>query len=56
LNRITFALAEAVVNAVLCDALRRKAGDFLAQQAPRLDKANVRDELRPLARAAGVDL
>jgi DNA-binding transcriptional MerR regulator len=50
------ALAEAVVNAVLRDALRRKAGDFLAQQAPRLDKADVRDDLRPLARAAGVDL
>lgn len=50
------ALAEDVVNAVLRDALRRKAGEFLAQQAPRLDNASVRDELVPLARAAGLDL
>lgn len=50
------ALAEAVVDAVLRDALRRKAGEFLAQQAPHLDSANIRDELRPLARAAGLDL
>jgi DNA-binding transcriptional MerR regulator len=50
------ALAEAVVNAVLRDALRRKAGEFLAQQAPRLDTADLRDEFRPLARAAGLDL
>jgi DNA-binding transcriptional MerR regulator len=50
------ALAEAVVSAVLRDALRRKAGEFLAQQARRLDSADVRDELRPLARAAGIDL
>jgi DNA-binding transcriptional MerR regulator len=50
------ALAEAVMDAVLRDALRRKAGQFLAQQAPRLDSAEVRDELRPLARAAGIDL
>lgn len=49
------ALAEAVVNAVLRDALRRKAGEFLAQQAQRLDNPDVRDELRPLARAAGLD-
>lgn len=49
-------LAEAVVDAVLRDALRRKAGEFLAQQAPRLDGAGVRDELGPLARAAGLDL
>ena len=49
------ALAEAVVNAVLRDALRRKAGEFLAQQAPRMDSAGVRDELSPLARAAGLD-
>ena len=50
------ALAEEVVNAVLRDALRRKAGEFLAQQAPRMDSADVRDELRPLARAAGLEL
>jgi DNA-binding transcriptional MerR regulator len=49
-------LAEAVTDAVLREALRRKAGEFLAQQAPRLGSANVRDELRPLARAAGLDL
>jgi len=49
-------LAEEVVDAVLREALRRKAGEFLAQQAPRLDRAEVRDELRPLARAAGLDL
>lgn len=50
------ALAEAVVDAVLRDALRRRAGEFLAQQASRLDSADVRDELRPLARAAGIDM
>jgi DNA-binding transcriptional MerR regulator len=49
-------LAEDVVNVVLRDALRRKAGEFLAQQASRLDSATVRDELRPLVRAAGLDL
>jgi DNA-binding transcriptional MerR regulator len=49
------ALAEAVVNTVLRDALRRKAGEFLAQQATHLDSADVRDELRPLARAADLD-
>jgi DNA-binding transcriptional MerR regulator len=49
-------LAEAVVDVVLRDALRRKAGEFLAQQAPRLDSADIRDELRPLTRAAGLDL
>jgi DNA-binding transcriptional MerR regulator len=49
-------LAEAVMDAVLREALRRKAGEFLAQQAPRLGSGNVRDELRPLARAAGLDL
>lgn len=36
------ALAEAVVNAVLRDALHRKAGEFLAQQAIRLDNAAAR--------------
>jgi DNA-binding transcriptional MerR regulator len=50
------ALAEEVVNAVLRDALRRRAGEFLAQQATRMDSAAVRDELRPLARAAGLEL
>jgi len=49
-------LAEAVVDAVLRDALRRKAGEFLAQQAQYLDSAGVRDEIRPLARATDLDL
>jgi DNA-binding transcriptional MerR regulator len=49
-------LAEEVVAAVLRDALRRKAGEFLAQQAQHLDSAGVSDEIRPLARAAGLDL
>ena len=55
LQRLT-ALAEEVLNAVLRDALRRNAGEFLARQAPRLESADLRDELRPLARAAGLDL
>jgi DNA-binding transcriptional MerR regulator len=50
------ALAEEVVDAVLRDALRHKAGEFLAQQAAHLDSTEVRDELRPLVRAAGLDL
>jgi DNA-binding transcriptional MerR regulator len=50
------ALAESVVDAVLRDALRREAGAFLAQQAARLDRAEVRDELLPHARAAGFDV
>jgi len=49
-------LAEAVTDAVLRDALRDKAGEFLAQQASRLDSADIRDEFRPLAHAAGLDL
>ena len=49
-------LAESVVDAVLRDALRREAGEFLAQQAARLDIAEVRDELLPHARAAGLDV
>lgn len=49
-------LAESVVDTALRDALRRKAGEFLAQQAARLDKAEIRDELRPLVRAAGFDV
>ncbi len=49
-------LAESVVDAVLRDALRREAGEFLAQQAACLDKAEVRDEFRPLVRAAGLDM
>jgi len=48
-------LAEAVVDVALRDALRRKAGDFLVQQASRLDQAEVLDRLRPLTRAAGLD-
>jgi DNA-binding transcriptional MerR regulator len=50
------ALAESVVDAVLRDALRRQAGEFLAQQAARLDIAEVRDEILPHARAAGLDV
>jgi DNA-binding transcriptional MerR regulator len=49
-------LAEQVVDAVLRDALRRRAGEFLARQAPHLDNVEIRDELRPLARAAGLDI
>ena len=49
-------LAEAVVDTVLRDALRHKAGEFLAQQAAHLDDAGIRDELGPIARAAGSDL
>jgi DNA-binding transcriptional MerR regulator len=49
-------LAESVVETALRDALRRKAGEFVAEQAARLDNAEIRDELRPLARAAGVDI
>jgi DNA-binding transcriptional MerR regulator len=49
-------LAQAVVETSVRDALRRKAGEFLAEQATRLDDAGVRDGLRPFARAAGLDL
>ena len=49
-------LAESVRDAVLRDALRREAAEFLAQQAARLDIAEVRDEFRPLVRAAGLDI
>jgi hypothetical protein len=49
-------LAESVVDAVLRDAPRREAGEFLAQQAACLDNAEVRDEFRPLVRAAGLDM
>src|SRR5258708_1764352 len=50
------ALAQAVIDVVLRDALRRQAGDFLAQQATRLDSADIPDQLRPLARAADLDV
>jgi hypothetical protein len=43
------------VEATLRDALRRKAGTFLAEQVERLDEAGVLDGLRPLARAVGLD-
>jgi hypothetical protein len=49
-------LAESVVEIALRDALRRKASEFLAGQASRLDEATVRDGLRPAARAAGLDV
>jgi DNA-binding transcriptional MerR regulator len=50
------ALAESVVDVALREALRRKASEFLAGQASRLDEATVRDGLRPAARAAGLDV
>jgi DNA-binding transcriptional MerR regulator len=50
------ALAEDVVNAVLRDALRARAGEFLARQARHLDSAGMREELGPIARAAGLEL
>lgn len=50
------ALAEDVTGLVLRDALRRKASQFLAEQATRLDQAGVLDGLRPQARAAGLDV
>lgn len=50
------ALAEEVTGLVLRDALRRKASEFLAAQATRLDEAGVLDGLRPQARAAGLDV
>jgi DNA-binding transcriptional MerR regulator len=49
------ALAQDVTGLVLRDALRRKASEFLAQQATQLDQAHVPDGLRPQARAAGQD-
>ena len=49
-------LAESVVEVALSEALRRKASEFLAGQASRLDEAGVRDGLRPAARAAGLDV
>jgi DNA-binding transcriptional MerR regulator len=50
------ALAGDVTGLVLRDALRRKASEFLAEQAARLDQAGVPDGLRPQARAAGLDV
>jgi DNA-binding transcriptional MerR regulator len=50
------ALAEAVVDVALRDALRRKARDFIAGQASRLDEPGIGDGLRPAARAAGLDV
>jgi DNA-binding transcriptional MerR regulator len=50
------ALAEDVTSLVLRDALRRKASEFLAEQATRLEQAGVLDGLRPQARAAGLDI
>jgi hypothetical protein len=50
------ALAEDVSGLVLRDALRRKASEFLAEQAARLDQAGVLDGLRSQARAAGRDV
>jgi DNA-binding transcriptional MerR regulator len=47
------ALAEDVVDTVLRDALRRKASEFLAEQAGQLGQPGIRDEL---ARSAGLDL
>ena len=50
------ALAEDVTGLVLRDALRRKASEFLAAQATRLDHDGALDDLRPQARAAGLDV
>jgi DNA-binding transcriptional MerR regulator len=50
------ALAEDVTRLVLRDALRRKASEFLAEQANRLDQQGALDNLRPHARAAGLDI
>lgn len=50
------ALAEDITGLVLRDALRRKASEFLADQAARLDQAGVPDGLRPQARAVGLDV
>jgi DNA-binding transcriptional MerR regulator len=55
LSRLS-ALGQEVTTLVLRDALRRKASEFLAEQASRLDKAGALDRLRPHARAAGLDL
>jgi DNA-binding transcriptional MerR regulator len=49
------ALAEEITTLVLRDALRRKASEFLAAQAGQLD-ADALDDLRPQARAAGLDI
>ena len=49
-------LGEEVTGLVLRDALRRKAGEFLAEQATHLDQAGALDRLRPHARAVGLDL
>ena len=49
-------LAQEVTGLVLRDALRRKASEFLAAQATRLDQAGALDDLRPQARAAGLDI
>jgi hypothetical protein len=55
LSRLS-ALAQDVTGLVLRDALRRKASEFLAEQAPRLNQADAPDGLRPRARAAGLDV
>jgi DNA-binding transcriptional MerR regulator len=49
-------LAEGVVDVTLRDALRRKAGEFLIEQASLLEEAGALDGLRPLARAAGFEM
>jgi DNA-binding transcriptional MerR regulator len=54
LSRLS-ALAQDVTTLVLRDALRRQASEFLAEQAARLDDGAL-DDLRPQARAAGLDM
>ena len=49
------ALGEDVVSVALRDAMRAKAGEFLARQAEHLDNAGIRDEIAPIARSAGLD-
>jgi DNA-binding transcriptional MerR regulator len=50
------AIAEEVTELVLRDALRRKASEFLAEQATHMDQTGAVDRLRPHARAAGLDV
>jgi len=50
------ALAEEVTGLVLRDALRRKASEFLAEQAAHLEQAGTLEAFRPQARAAGLDV
>jgi len=48
-------LAEGVVDVTLREALRRRAEEFLIEQAGNLEASGALDELHPLARLAGLD-